>query len=112
MATRGISVDFFNITPKSVIYTVHGDVTDLAVGILKEIGYDPMITRHCAKVSIVGAGIQGVPGVASKIVAALSEEGIQILQSADSHTTIWVLVKESEMIQAVNALHKAFDLGK
>ncbi|MEK4175271.1 aspartate kinase [Aeribacillus sp. FSL K6-1305] len=112
MATSGISVDFFNITPKSVIYTVHGDVTDLAVGILKEIGYDPMITRHCAKVSIVGAGIQGVPGIASKIVAALSEEGIQILQSADSHTTIWVLVKESEMIQAVNALHKAFDLGK
>jgi aspartate kinase len=54
--------------------------------------------------------MQGVPGVASRIVTALSEQGIRILQSADSHTTIWVLVKQADLTKAVNALHDAFHL--
>ena len=112
MAKEGISVDFFNITPKSVIYTVTDVVTNQAIDILEGLGYEPIVNRHCAKVSAVGAGIMGVPGVTSKIVTALSEQGIQILQSADSHTTIWVLVKEQDMIKAVNALHDAFDLSE
>jgi len=52
----------------------------------------------------------GVPGVTAKIVTALSEEGVRILQSADSHTTIWVLVKKEDLVKAVNALHSAFHL--
>lgn len=71
-----------------------------------------MVTEHCAKVSIVGAGMAGIPGVTAKIVTALAEKGIQILQSADSHTTIWVLVKEADLVEAVNALHSAFELSK
>ncbi len=51
-------------------------------------------------------------GCDSKIVTALSERGIQILQSADSHTTIWVLVKEEHLKEAVNALHDAFQLAE
>ena len=49
-------------------------------------------------------------GVASKIVTALSEQGIRILQSADSYTTIWVLVKQADLAKAVNALHDVFQL--
>ena len=112
MAKDGISVDFFNITPKGVIYTVTEKVTDRAIEILEQLGYEPIITRNCAKVSTVGAGIMGVPGVTAKIVTALSGKEIQILQSADSHTTIWVLVKEKDMVKAVNALHEAFNLAK
>ncbi|MCM3654033.1 aspartate kinase [Metabacillus litoralis] len=112
MAKDGISVDFFNITPKGVIYTVTEKVTDRAIEILEQLGYEPIITRNCAKVSTVGAGIMGVPGVTAKIVTALSGNEIQILQSADSHTTIWVLVKEKDMVKAVNALHEAFNLAK
>ncbi|MCP8969049.1 aspartate kinase [Ectobacillus ponti] len=108
MAKEKISVDFINISPTGVAYTVSDDVADHAVGVLRSIGYEPIVTRHCAKVSIVGAGITGVPGITSKIVTALSEKGIQILQSADSYTTIWVLVRESDMVEAVNALHDAF----
>src|SRR5690625_6904385 len=37
----------------------------------------------------------------SKIVQALTDKGIQILQSADSHTTIWVLIKEKDVKLAV-----------
>jgi aspartate kinase len=111
MATANISVDFINISPTGVAYTVNDDLADRAISILREKGYEPLVTNHCAKVSIVGAGIAGVPGVTSKIVTALSERGIGILQSADSHTTIWVLVRDEDMIQAVNALHSAFELS-
>ncbi len=112
MASKQISVDFFNITPTSVVYTVSGEMTNKAIETLEELGYDPVVTRNCAKVSTVGAGMNGVPGVTSNIVTALSEQGIQILQSADSHTTIWVLVKQADMDKAVNALHSAFQLSE
>ncbi|WP_078380849.1 aspartate kinase [Sutcliffiella halmapala] len=112
MANEEISVDFFNISPTSVVYTVTDEMSEKAINVLRGLGYEPKVTRHCAKVATVGAGMTGVPGVTAKIVTALSELGIQILQSADSHTTIWVLVKQQDMIQAVNALHGAFNLAK
>lgn len=112
MANEKISVDFINISPNQVIYTVTEELTDKAISILHSIGHDPIIERECAKVSIVGAGMTGVPGVTSKIVSALSERGIRILQSADSHTTIWVLVKETDLVDAVNSLHDTFELEK
>ncbi|TMW73260.1 aspartate kinase [Alteribacter natronophilus] len=108
MANENISVDFINIQPMGVAYTVKDEVADRAVGVLKSMGLAPETTPNCAKVSAVGAGMTGVPGVTSRIVEALSVRNIQILQSADSHTTIWVLVKEADMTEAVNALHDMF----
>ncbi|CAH0346135.1 aspartate kinase [Bacillus sp. CECT 9360] len=110
MANASISVDFINISPNAAIYTVTDEMTARAIEILKSLGYEPAIQKNCAKVSVVGAGINGVPGVAAKIVTALSEKGIGILQSADSHTTIWVLVKEDDLVEAVNSLHNTFEL--
>ncbi|MED4202566.1 aspartate kinase [Neobacillus mesonae] len=110
MANEKISVDFINISPNSVVYTVTEEMTDQAIRVLTELGHEPIVERHCAKVSVVGAGIAGVPGVTFKIVTALSNKGIRILQSADSHTTIWVLVKQEDLVQSVNALHDAFHL--
>ncbi|GAE36085.1 aspartate kinase [Halalkalibacter akibai] len=110
MATEEISVDFININPRGVVYTVMEEVADKANEVLKQMGYEPVVTKGCAKVSAVGAGMTGVPGVTAKIVSALSKNNIQILQSADSHTTIWVLVKEEDMVKAVNALHQMFHL--
>ncbi|KRG09632.1 aspartate kinase [Lederbergia galactosidilytica] len=110
MANEGISIDFINISPNNVIYTVPSTVLQKAVTALGQIGYTPTVERNCAKVSVVGAGITGVPGVTAKIVAALSDKEIKILQSADSHTTIWVLVNGDDLVNAVNALHDAFEL--
>ena len=61
-------------------------------------------------VSVIGAGMAGVPGVMAHIAEALTTQDIQILQSADSHTTIWVLVKDADMVTAVRALHRKFNL--
>lgn len=110
MAKESISVDFINISPNGVVYTVNQESTNRAIEVLKGLGHEPVVEQECAKVSVVGAGMAGVPGVTSKIVTALSEKGIRILQSADSHTTIWVLVKQADLSKAVNALHDAFHL--
>lgn len=110
MAEAGISVDFINISPLGVIYTVPDAYSEKAKKILNDLGYEPHITHQCAKVSTVGAGITGVPGIAAKIVHTLTDAGVQILQSADSHTTIWVLIKDEDLVKTVNALHKTFEL--
>jgi aspartate kinase len=110
MANEEISVDFINISPRGVVYTVAEGATDRAIEVLTALGHEPHVERQCAKVSVVGAGMTGVPGVTAKIVTALSEKSIRILQSADSHTTIWVLIKDHDLIDAVNVLHDAFQL--
>lgn len=60
MANASISVDFINIYPSGVVYTVSEEMTELALSILAELGHEPVIERNCAKVSVVGAGINGV----------------------------------------------------
>lgn len=112
MAENEISVDFINVNPSSVVYTVSDHVADRAMTVLHRLGYQPVYLNGCAKVSTVGAGIAGVPGVMAKIVEALTQEEIPILQSADSHTTIWVLVHGVDMVRAVRALHDKFELHK
>lgn len=111
MALADISVDFISVQPESVVYTVPDEIAPKAVKILQNMGFEPRSVSSCAKVSIVGAGIAGVPGVMANMVEALSDDGVAILQSADSHTTIWVLVHKEDMVKAVQTLHKKFKLG-
>ncbi|MBU7005565.1 aspartate kinase [Phosphitispora fastidiosa] len=112
MANAGISVDFINIHPDVVIYTVKDDIAGRAVGLLEDMGFAPIVTPKCAKVSAVGAGMAGVPGVMASIIEALVAEDIGILQTADSHSTIWCLVKQDDMEKAIRALHNYFALGE
>ncbi|MCZ8519998.1 MULTISPECIES: aspartate kinase [Paenibacillus] len=112
MAQEKISVDFINVNPSGVVYTVFDHEASRAAAKLKELGLTPDVTSHCAKVSVIGGGMNGVPGIMAHIVEALTKEDISILQSADSNTTIWVLVEEQDMAKAVRALHKQFELHR
>ena len=112
MAEHSISVDFINVTPDSVLYTVSDDNSQQAIQILQDMGLRPISLSGCAKVSVIGGGMNGTPGIMARIVEALSEHRISILQSADSNTTIWVLVKKEDMAQALRALHRKFELHR
>ncbi|MFP4973857.1 aspartate kinase [Paenibacillus sp. CN-4] len=112
MAENGISVDFINVTPTGAVYTVFDNVSEKAIHALQELGLRPKSLSGCAKVSVIGGGINGVPGIMARIVEALSAQNIQILQSADSNTTIWVLVKKEDMVQSLRALHHQFELHR
>ncbi|MNI29764.1 Aspartokinase 2 [compost metagenome] len=112
MAQHQISVDFINVNPSGVVYTVFDHEAKRAVQLLEELGYEPKALSGCAKISVIGGGMNGVPGIMAHIVESLTEEDIRILQSADSNTTIWVLVRGEDMVGAVRALHKKFGLHK
>jgi aspartate kinase len=112
MAEHQISVDFINVNPAGVVYTVFDHETERAVKLLQHLGYQPVVQSGCAKVSVIGGGMNGVPGIMAHIVEALTNEDIRILQSADSNTTIWVLVPGEDMHRAVRALHHKFELYK
>ncbi|MFC5702076.1 aspartate kinase [Cohnella faecalis] len=110
MAGSGISVDFISVMPASVHYTVSAADSNKAIALLKNLGFEPKVTTGCAKVSVIGGGMNGEPGVMAKIVEALTTNGITILQSADSNTTISILVTETQMAAALQALHTEFAL--
>ena len=65
-----------------------------------------------AKVSIVGVGMRSHAGVATKMFAALSNEGINILMISTSEIKISVVIDEKYLELAVRALHSAFELDK
>lgn len=108
LALAGISLDFINVYPERVVFTVREEVGQKAAQIMENAGFNPETTFDCAKVAAVGGGMTGVPGVMAAIVEVLTKEEIQILQSNDSYTTIWVLVKREDMEKAVRALHRQF----
>ncbi|MBO8159400.1 aspartate kinase [Thermosyntropha sp.] len=112
LALAGISVDFINIQPEVILFTVQAENTIRAVEVLRKIGIYPDVEMNCAKVAVVGAAMTGIPGVMAKVVEALTENEIPILQSGDSYTNIWCLVKREHMEKAVKVLHDKFELGK
>lgn len=112
LASVGISVDFINILPEVLLFTVQTPIVQKAERILKDLGIEYYLKEGCAKVAAVGAGMTGIPGVLAIIVEALTEKDIEILQSADSYTSIWCLVLEKDLVDAVNALHSKFILTK
>ena len=61
--------------------------------------------------SLIGAGMKSHPGVTATFCEALAEAGINIDLISTSEIRISVLTKDSELDEAVRALHAAFDLG-
>jgi len=112
LAAHGISVDFINVTAQQSLFTVQQTQAELALKLLTEHKLQVKLELDCAKVSIIGGGMNGQPGVMARIVAALHKESIPILQSADSNAAIWVLVKEQNMAAALTCLHSTFDLNR
>lgn len=110
VAKKNISLDFINVNQTGVAFTVNENIADKTLQILISLDCEPIVKKECAKISIVGVGMAGVPGVMAYIVEALADEDIQILQSADSHSTIWVLVKQKYMEKAIKALYEKFYL--
>ena len=111
IASRNISIDLINLFPNEKVFIIHHKDISVLEDLLKEKNYDYKIIDHCAKVTAIGNRMRGIPGVMARIVSALSREGIEILQTADSHTTISCLVHEEDIQNAVRVLHKEFHLG-
>lgn len=63
-----------------------------------------------SKVSIVGSGMVSNPGVAAQMFDRLRKEGIPVKMVSTSEIKVSVVVPESDMMRATNALHDEFSL--
>jgi aspartate kinase len=98
---------------KDITFTVTDDQAKEAVDAIesmrdvltfKSVSADDTIT----KVSIVGAGMETHPGVASKMFEALSDEKINIQNISTSEIKISVLIDQKDADRAVIAIHDKF----
>lgn len=108
IADNNISLDFINIFPEEQIFTISKEDSDKLSRLFNNLKIKYHIKDNCCKVAIVGSGMRGIPGVMAKIYRTLQENNIEVLQTADSHMTIWCLIEDKQLEKAVNALHKAF----
>ena len=70
-----------------------------------------VLDMEIAKVSVVGAGMVGQPGVAAKMFESLSQESINIQMITTSEIKISCVVAENKGVKALKAIHTAFELG-
>ncbi|MGH7762669.1 MAG: aspartate kinase [Candidatus Dormibacteraceae bacterium] len=65
-----------------------------------------------AKLSIVGTGMLGTPGIAGRMFRALADAGINIEMISTSEIRITCLVARDQVEKGVRILHKTFDLDQ
>ena len=72
---------------------------------------DIFVDNSIAKISIVGAGMESHPGIASKMFEAIYDAGINIRMIATSEIKISVLIDAKYADKAVQAVHDALIIG-
>jgi len=108
IAEHGVTLDMMSISPDRVAFTCETGSLPRVREALDTLGVAYTVDERCAKVTLVGAGIHGVPGVMHRMVHALTQEGIAIRQSVDSNMIIGVLVDAAREADAVRAIHTEF----
>lgn len=82
------------------------------IAALGDVSLEVLTDEQIGKVSIVGAGMRSHPGVAAKVFQVLGEERINIEMISTSPIKISCVIAADRVSDAVNILHKAFDLGE
>src|SRR3712207_1433786 len=88
LADNFISIDLINVFPKESIFTIDGCDFNKFKSVMDNLNIKYTHIDNCSKIAIIGSRIRGIPGIMAKILHCLSEKGIDILQTSDSHTTI------------------------
>ena len=112
LSQRNINVDIILQSvgrggSKDISFTCSEGEADLAMRVLKESAHfnDVSVDTTCAKVSIVGAGMQSHSGVASKMFEALSNNNINIKMISTSEIKISCIINRDDADKAVSAIH-------
>ena len=118
LASRKINVDIIlqsigRHNTKDISFTVPLADKDAALELLQEkfevLGAERIeADDNVVKVSIVGAGMQSNPGVASRMFEALFEANVNIHMISTSEIKISVIIDEKEADRAVSAIHSVF----
>ncbi|UCD22043.1 MAG: aspartate kinase [Chloroflexota bacterium] len=122
LARANISVDTIvqnasinNITDLTFTVTRSDSLKAISIvePVVKSIGGKQCVTDSTlAKVSVVGTGMQNAPGYAARMFRVLHEQDINIQLITTSEIRITCIISEDKVKDAVQALHKAFELEK
>jgi aspartate kinase len=83
-------------------------VLERVVGGVGAEGYDA--DRDIAKVTVVGSGILGTPGIVARIFETLARESINIRMISTGEIRVTCIIDRDRVEDAVRALHRAFEL--
>lgn len=99
-----------------IVFTITLDDVVLAREVLDNLKAETkmeeyVINEKMAKVSIVGAGMLGEPGVAAQMFGILGEENINIEIISTSEISITCLISEDRVKDAIRAIHDNLVIG-
>lgn len=110
LAQAEISIDQVSINQAGVAFVVRGDRAGDVRRLLGDLNLAIRVREGASKLSIVGEGMRGRPGVVYEIVAALSRANVEIIHATDSNVTVSILVPEADVARAEAAVHDHFHL--
>ncbi|MBE9051687.1 aspartate kinase [Nostocales cyanobacterium LEGE 11386] len=126
LAQHNVSVDMIiqsqrcrvidGIPRRDIAFTVSridGESTQkMLTQVAAELGWGEVVLDNAiAKVSIVGAGMVGQPGIAAKMFEALAQHQINIQMIATSEIKISCVVAQEQGVKALQLIHAAFGLA-
>ncbi|MGB3206909.1 MAG: aspartate kinase, partial [Crinalium sp.] len=126
LAKKNISVDMIiqsqrcrvinGVPTRDIACTVaQADAQDAQIALQQaapELGCgDILVDPEIAKVSIVGSGMVGQPGIAAKMFAALAQKQINIQMITTSEIKVSCVVAQEQGVTALQTIHQAFELA-
>jgi aspartate kinase len=122
LAEAGVPVDMISEHAEpsgrvSLQVTVWQDALDRARGVVGGVaerlgGGDWEIRGGLSRLTLVGSGMTGVPGVYARAFRALLDAGVDVQAVSTSAISITLLVPEEREDEALRALHRAFELER
>ncbi len=96
-----------------IVFTIAQPDLPIARQIIDEVGktigvIGVVVDENVAKVSVVGAGMYGSPGIAAAMFGALADAGVNIEVISTSEISISCLIQADKVKEAVAAIHARF----
>src|SRR3990170_6447522 len=113
MIVQNISRDSYTDMSFTVPRGDHARAVAALEAVARAIGAQGVVhDERIAKVSIIGVGMRSHSGVAAKMFATLSREGINIQMISTSEIAVSCVIEDKYAELAVRALHDAFEVGR
>jgi len=121
LANAGINVMMISQNPSESSITIvvkNSDldkaVNTLEVELLGKIIKKLEVTTNMAIIALIGSGMRGTVGVASRVFGAMAKNKVNVsmITQGSSELNLAFVVKNSDANKAINALHEEFKLSK
>lgn len=108
LGEAGTNMYLNSVGPETSSFIVDQAEVRKVGGMLQELGLSYELTENCEMVSVVALNMWEEPGFLQSIAKALFDQGIAMMQMADSEGTVSCLVSSADGPKAVKALHDCF----